>query len=86
MKNTTNKDYTINNSQLYNIIDNNTVRIKNKSFTKKQIKTNKNLFLFLGIIFILLGIAFIPIIIIGILFLYMFYTYDKIYKELNKSG
>lgn len=86
MKNTNNKDYTINNSQLYNIIDNNTVRIKNKSFTKKQIKTNKNLFLFLGIIFILLGIAFIPIIIIGILFLYMFYTYDKIYKELNKSG
>ena len=86
MKDINSKDYTINNNQLYNIIDNNTVRIKNKLFTKKQIKTNKNLFLFLGINFTLLGIAFIPIIIIGILFLYMFYTYDKIYKELNKNG
>lgn len=71
-------------NQSYTIIDKNTVKIKNKKFTKEQIKKYRDLFLVLGIIFILLGIMIFPIMLLGLLFIFMYNNYNKIYKELNK--
>lgn len=75
-----------NEKNFYNIIDNNTVKIKNNVFSKKQIKAYKNIFLLLGLIFTFLGIVCILFIFIGIVFFYMFCNYNKIYKELYKKG
>lgn len=66
------------------ILDGNTVKIKNKTFTKQQIKSYKNIFLIFSILLIVLGILFIPSLLVGLLTLYMYFYYNKIYKELNK--
>lgn len=75
-----------NDSQIYEIINEDLVVISNKNYTKKSIKAFKNTFLFTSIILILSGIICLPVglifVIIGMFMYSMFRTYKKIYNEM----
>ncbi len=68
----------------YQIIDNNTVKMSNKTFNQKQLKTYSLIFLIVSIMFFLLGILVLPSIIFGFIMLYPHFLYKKIYKEMKE--
>ena len=74
--------YIENNNKIYKIISENKVIISNKEYSRKSIKSFKNTFIFIAILFAFTGIVCLPIGIIFILLALLMYSMFKKYKEI----
>lgn len=68
---------------LYEITNDNKVKIGKRIYSKKQIKKYSILFLFFSVVYMIIGIYFFPFFIIGLFFLWVSHTYHKINKLLK---
>lgn len=74
---------TKNNTPLYEITNDNKVKIGKRIYTKKQVKKYAMLFLILSVVYMIIGIYFFPFFIIGLFLLWTSHVYHKINKLLK---